>query len=348
MFQTNQITRLAVVVFKEEGQITISGEGMLKKMFLSAYLSEDRIRIQPPREHFYFNRNSHTGLDNALIRKVATYYILSESEAEAMVRSWESSIKQMAVEEGVRFGEYGTFHFEGQFDFVSESFSHYQWLPVLSYRSPGVEVEEYSLTDSVPVVHLANQKQKRNRRILIPALWGVFACLFVFALFFWSEPINLLFGQNHEMNTRLVNVAPQSYTVDEPLDYYSDTHEMDPVTSEPKKEFTNDLSGTEEIRPGHKPSDSVATLASEKDKKSTITEENQPAPTPRCTLVLGAFANPDNVNRMVSKLDDIGLEVITMERQTMTLVAAKVDCADQSGIDRLRDKIDPNAWVYKK
>ncbi len=358
MFQTNQITRLAVVVFKEEGQIKISGEGMLKKMFLSAYLSEDRLQIQPPREHYYFNRNGHAELDTALLRKVSTYFIISDTEAEEIVRSWETSIKKKASEAGVRFGEYGTFRFEGQFDFDSESLYYYQWLPSLRYRSPGADIEEYPLMDRVPAAALPPHTSKRKRRVLIPALWGVFACLFAFSLFFWSEPINLIFDQNPPMDSRLVNVAPESYRINESIDYFSDTHDMGSIPSSSKNESieeSQDIVSDADDEPnslqsGNQFSDSEneAGLDAKENEIAALPDADHPTVSPRCKLVLGAFANPANVNRMVSKLDDFGVDVITMDRKTLTLVAAKVNCSDQSSIDRLRDQIEPNAWIYKK
>lgn len=348
MVQINQITRLAVAVFQEEGQITISGEGMLKKMFLSAYLSEDHHQILPPREHFYFNRNSHALIDKALVRKVATYFMLSDSDAERAVRRWEDSVKSAVRESAVPFGEYGQFQFDNQLDFVPEALTHYQWLPVLPYRSPGVDVEEYSVRDRAPVDLRAALPPKKTRPMLIPALWGVFASLFVLALFFWSEPIQFLFGNQQEFNTRLVNVAPESYLSNDIEDYYSDTQESVTFDAEPATELDEHEKYSETTDEDFSSaSDRGVGEAIQVNQNKTNPEERAATSSSRCTLVLGAFANPENVNRMVSRLGDFEVEVITMERQTMTLVAAKVECADQSEIDLLRSEIEPDAWVYK-
>ena len=356
MFETNQITRLAVIVFKEEGQIRISGQGMLKRVFLSAYLSENGQQLQPPREHFYFHKNSHSGIDPGLVRKVSTYFILTESEAEDQVRRWEMMIKETAKENVVRFGEYGSFRFDGHLDFISDSLYYYQWLPSVPYRSRGADFQEYSLIKKAHPEPIINTSPGRKRKILVPALWTVLVSLFAFAAFLWSKPLNLLINQNKEMNSRLVNVAPESYSINNSSDYFTDTHDMTMIDrdSEPKEKYgKNDM--TDSIHKYLPENDGKKSAASKSlpapvektGKDVAIPIENKTGVSPRCTLIVGAFADPDNVDRMITRLGDLDLEVVTMERKTITLVGASISCADHQRISMLREQIEANAWMYK-
>ncbi len=358
MFETNQITRLAVIVFKEEGQIRISGQGMLKKVFLSAYLSEDGQQLQPPREHFYFNKNNHVDVDFSLVRKVSTYFILSESEAEDQVRSWEMVIKETAQKGVVRFGEYGSFRFDGHLDFISDSLYYYQWLPSVPYRSMGSDFQEYSLIEKALSEPVLATNPVRKRKMLIPALWTVLISLFVFAVFLWSKPLSLLIDRNTEMNSRLVNVAPESYSNNDDSDYFTDTHDM--RSAERDSEIGIGENGKNNATdsylspaPGNEGDKSIVLedLPSPDDKTNEevpIPVEAKPEKSSQCTLIVGAFAEQDNVDRMIARLDDLGLDVVTMERKTITLVGAKISCSNHKQITMLREQIEANAWMYKK
>lgn len=362
MFQSDHITRVAEVVFKEEGRIKISGQGMLKKVFLSAYLSEDGQNVLPPREHFYFNRNKHMELDTTLVRKVSTYFILSDEEAEDLVRSWERLVLKRAAEEGLVFGDYGTFHFDDQLDFVAETLLYYQLLPPVQYISVGSNLHEYPTKEVKSMAPVATVAAPNKRKVLMPVLWTLLICLFGFAFFLWSGPLDVLIGQNIEFNKRLVNVAPESYSTDVNPEVYNDTDEMSmdahaikKAKPDPADKVVPTGSESKNIRPS---SDNEISKAegsqppvsdhSREAGGSSVPLDESNAISPRCTLIVGAFAEAGNVDRMVQRLRDMEVEVVTMERTTLTLVGANISCNNSTTINTLRAQIDSNAWIYKK
>jgi len=329
-------------------------------MFLSAYLSEDGLQILPPREHYYFNRNIYIDTDPALVHKVATYFILTQEEAIEQVSYWENRILEKTQKENVRFGKYGVFQFDNQLDFISDSLLIYDWLPAISYQTTGAYVQQLTTKEPLQNTSLVNRETKRKRKVLFPVLWSVLACLFVFALFFWSEPLSLLMDRNAEFNTRLVNVAPKSYSVNETMDYFSDTHDMKSIDanaeertdgikkiSEPAASVDNTSTLPEDNEPPLN-EDSFASTSDSKEKKEVPAVDKRTESSVECTLIVGAFANRDNVDRMVARLKNMNVEVITIERQTLTLVGAQVKCEDRAQINQLKNQIEPNAWVYKK
>lgn len=357
MFQPDKITRLAINVFQEEGQISISGQGTLKRMFLSAHLSDNKQELRPPREHFYFNRNIHTPFDGTLVRKVSTYFILSQDEAEASVRQWEEWIVARSIESQVRFGEYGVFQCDEQLDFISESLYMYEWLPSIQYHHTGVPYQELGVEKKLQPVPAMPYTRKSRRKILVPLLWSVLGALFAFAVFLWSEPINLLIDQNTELNTRLVNVAPESYSIQDEVAYFNDTHGVrssDAPTTNPKgaKPVQADK-GSDNTNAGLTDSglyeDSGYPHGEDGAIRNKVEDSAKPSDvSKRCTLIVGAFANPENVDRMVETLSGFDVKVVTMKRRTLTLVGADVVCSDGNQIATLKQQIEPNAWVYQK
>src|SRR5690625_7941472 len=60
-------------------------------------------------------------------------------------------------------------------------------------------------------------------------------------------------------------------------------------------------------------------------------------PEPRCTLIVGGFAEAGNIERMIHSLEEMNLETATLKRKTTTLVAAKVDCNKRANTDELKE-----------
>lgn len=350
MYPYQQITRLALGVFRDEGKLSVAGHGLLKKVFLSAYLSENGQRILPPREHFYFNKDARVTPDLLLVRRVSTYFLLSEDQAIDLVRTWESNLLEKAAIGGVKFGEFGNFIFNDQLDFEAETLLYYQFLPEVAFKSVGASLHEYPATRVQPTpVHVP---EPNRRKILVPALWGVLIVFFGFAIYLWSGPLDQWMDQKSEMETRLVNVAPKSYTHDSPHDFYNDTDDLDhggvgkdssPSESVEEHIFIGDNENTF-------PAENTFTNRIGDTSISPVTGSmsDDSGTQSRCTLIVGAFAEPGNVERMIERLSSYGMEVVTMERRTLTLVGAEVTCSDTQQMNTLREEIDPKAWIYNK
>ena len=350
MYPYQQITRLAQGVFRDEGKLSIAGHGLLKKVFLSAYLSENGQRILPPREHFYFNKDARATPDQLLVRKIATYFLVSEDQAIDLVRTWESNLLEKAAFGGVEFGEFGIFTFNDQLDFEAETLLYYKFLPEVAFKSVGASLHDYPANR----VHPAPEPvpERNQRKVLVPALWGVLIVFFGFALYLWSGPLDKWMDQKSEMETRLVNVAPKSYTHDLSHDFYNDTDDL--VHGRSDEDSSPSDSGKEHIFTG----DNENTIPGDNAFTNRIGDTSV-APVPgsisedsgtqsRCTLIVGAFAEPDNVERMIERLSSYGMEVVTMERRTHTLVGAAVTCSDTHQMNTLREEIDPKAWLYNQ
>lgn len=67
-----------------------------------------------------------------------------------------------------------------------------------------------------------------------------------------------------------------------------------------------------------------------------------------CAIVLGAFSNAGNVERMKSKLESEGYKVYEEKISKLTRVGILVPCEDgNSGLSVARNKYNPEAWVFK-
>lgn len=361
MIQSNTMTRLAVDVFKEEGEIRIGGHGVLKKMFFSAFLSEEENMLHPPREHYFFNRNEYTESDSCLINRVGVYFMLSDEEAALKVKMWENELVENSQLREVLFGNYGAFNFnDDQLGFTSNALLYYEWLPVLNYRiSVPVSREILSHNEDMADDVLLPAGEINSRKKLFPLLWSVLSILFIFSFFLWFKPLSMVFDNTRDMNTRLVNVAPKSYSVDKEPAYYSDTNPM--KQTERTATTVDDLNRNVELQDAkktakdYKGTESETSLSSkllQEDAETfsdldVVAHETKPLNLP-CTLIVGAFENNGNVEKMVDRLIAMDLHPITLKRKTITLVGAEVKCSDQSIIKEIRVGIDPEAWFYKK
>ena len=354
MFQTDKITALAQVVFQEEGRIQLSGHGMLKRVFLSAYLADNGQEIHPPRAHFYFNRNPHMAIDTSLVRKVSVYYLISEKEAEEQVRKWETNLIRQAKQRGMKFGDFGEFIFDSQLDFTAETLLYFDALPTLPYRTAGVPLHQYPLAGLKPEGSAPMPEKVAKRPVLVPALWTLMIGLFGFAFFLWYQPLDTWLDHQNSLDRKLVNVAPDYYNPDQGIAFYNDTDEVAGSAPDSEKDFHNEQEGSEgdpmredlEVyeTENHLPPDTPIENVNASDSAS------EPAPptkaASRCTLIVGAFANPHNVDRMVTRLQGYQLRVVTVERQTLTLVGAELSCENADQIAILKDEIDAGAWLY--
>ena len=75
----------------------------------------------------------------------------------------------------------------------------------------------------------------------------------------------------------------------------------------------------------------------------------EPADTPMCHVVVGAFTNPDNVARMEGRLKEMGYSSELIGGGALTRVAIRTSCEKDSLQKTLKDaraSINPEAWIY--
>lgn len=353
MVEREKLCRLAEVVFRDHGELHITGQGTLKRAFLSAHLADDSRKIYPPEEHYFFHKNGHTTTDGNLLEKVGIYFILDEREAADYVHRWEQELMRESAVGPVKFGDFGYFRYGNSLEFEAAGMLYYEWLPVLDYAKaagkirdlPGKGLIKQAFeTQETPALHALPPRTKK-RPVVMYAMWSLLLLLFVFAFSFWMPPLQALFDSGPELNRKLVNVAPEFYDYPEDLDRYSDT-EMTAENLIPDRE-------KEQIVEKGMHSDDPENRKKEENHSAEMTElipvESDAADeSALCTLVVGGFAESGNVSRMIQALEAMELKTVTMQGKTITLVGAKVDCKDQSRIDDIKNKIEPDAWIYHK
>lgn len=68
-----------------------------------------------------------------------------------------------------------------------------------------------------------------------------------------------------------------------------------------------------------------------------------------CFVVVGAFSNPDNVTRMVQRLESLGYKSAQIKGGSLTRVAISTSC-DKNNLEKIlneaRSAINPEAWIY--
>lgn len=68
-----------------------------------------------------------------------------------------------------------------------------------------------------------------------------------------------------------------------------------------------------------------------------------------CYVVVGAFSDPENINRMVDRLTSLGYETHKISGRTLTRVAITTSCETsklQKVLNDARSTINPEAWIY--
>lgn len=353
MVEKESLRYLAEAAFKENGELNITGQGTLRCVFLSAHLSEDTHKIYPPEEHCFFHKNTHTDTDSSLIEKVSVFYILSREEAEQLIVEWEEWLIGEARRNPVKFGDYGSFVFEEALEFVPESELFYEWLPVLEYKKalvpakdlPGKNLVRSFASDHEQEFVRTEPKNPKKRPAGKYVLGSVLLLLFLFSFPYWIKPLHALIDGGPVVNRKLVNVAPENYDYPVDLERYSDTEFTDGAEKEmilEKAEEDTEITETENERIG-------ADIIPEKHEAETIVMD-EPAghgtDTRRCTLIVGGFAEPGNIDRMVQSLEGMNLETVTLKRKTITLVGARINCDHKAKIEEVKEMIEPNAWVY--
>lgn len=76
----------------------------------------------------------------------------------------------------------------------------------------------------------------------------------------------------------------------------------------------------------------------------------QSKPTGDCIIIVGAFGEQSNVDRMKGKLEMLGWEVYSNQPYKLTKMGAYVPCDRQglqAALQELRETVEPKAWIYK-
>jgi|GEM_PF-4852269 len=355
MIENESLRHLAEAVFKENGELHITGQGTLRRVFLSAHLSEDDQKIYPPEEHCFFHKNTHTNTDASLVEKVGVFYILTDEEAKKRIREWENWLIKEAARRPVRFGDFGSFSFGDVLEFTPESLLFYKWLPVLDYKKVYDSARDLPGKNLVRPMdlerdHDTNLKQKKTfQRSAGKYVMGVvLLLLFLFSFPYWLEPVNALMDGGATINRKLVNVAPDGYDYPVDLERYSDTEmtTKEEMVLDENHENIVSAAGDENEKEGEDEETAEEhKIYADADASRPVSSDVE-RPEPRCTLIVGGFAESGNIERMIHSLEEMDLETVTLKRKTITLVGAKVDCNQRAKIEEIKEVIEPSAWIY--
>ncbi len=78
-------------------------------------------------------------------------------------------------------------------------------------------------------------------------------------------------------------------------------------------------------------------------------DEGITADEPPCYIVVGAFGDPENVTKMVDRLQSMSYTVEEIKGRTLTKVAIRTSCDQrklQQLLDEVRSSVNPEAWIY--
>jgi cell division septation protein DedD len=92
------------------------------------------------------------------------------------------------------------------------------------------------------------------------------------------------------------------------------------------------------------------TITTPVEEPKTIEEPAETQVTePPCFVVVGAFTNPENVNKMMDRLEGLGYKATKIEGGSLTRVAISTSC-DKTNLEKIlneaRSGINPESWIY--
>lgn len=90
-------------------------------------------------------------------------------------------------------------------------------------------------------------------------------------------------------------------------------------------------------------------LPSDTLQETTPVSVASPSTEKACYVVVGAFSDPENINRMIDRLTSLGYEAHQINGKTLTRVAISTSCETsnlQKVLNVARSTINPEAWIY--
>ncbi|GAA5222197.1 hypothetical protein [Membranihabitans marinus] len=327
-----RITGLAIIVFEENQRMSLSGLGILKHNFLNAYYSDTESVIIPPKKQVYFRKNIHAPVDSYLLHKVKALFSCSDIEAETQIIEWQNQWLDNIEESPFVFGEFGYFVNDKGIKFIEYPVNFYTYLPEVKTEYKKEVLPQLPFEREENIAFVRPSQPSKNKISSSTVLWSVFVVLFGISIYFWRVPIIQAFVSNKDLSLRIVNIAPENYSYDKEINnFYSDTAaDFTQVNMENKKVDQSNTIITNQS--------DLETLSTD---RSVVANEEKP-----CTMIVGAFANDDNVKTMVAKLNQFQYESVVFKENNLTLVGAKISCGNDSEEEDIQKNIEAGAWLY--
>lgn len=328
-------------VLSENKVVLLKGIGTLRMKYRPAIIDAELSIIAPPREEIYFIPNNVQELDPVLIKVVKIIADVDQEEAYELVRAFMVDLRNELKSTGVlQFPGIGSINqdvwgnsfFKPDPEYISlNRFFGFQQMELPEALSPA---EQEAIADIKETV----SERSEHAKIISPKeqgrKWGFIigaaaVLLTLISLLYFLNQKAALPLQVHDSQTSELTMTPLKRININPADPISNDSlefpaRVDRISLEPGPDY---LPKFKELRIS-------APLQSDHE----------------CVIIVGAFANQNNVSRMVNRIETTNYRSVVIQGAHLTKVGLRVDCATNDPEQALRwaqQEIDPSAWVLK-
>ena len=326
-------------ILSENKIVLLKGIGALKINYRSAQFDADLSLVSAPREEIFFVPSDEEHLDPILVKIVELIAKVDESEASNLVQSFMQDLMTELRGNGfltfpnigwIKQDNWGSLFFEPAAEYIA--INRYFGLGQVALPPALSEAEQEVLADLKETVSEKTARAKLLQSRPSQRTWGfiisaVLVLLTAFSVLYFSSKSD-------------VPLAEQQ--VDKPT-----TQPADLPDKKLDESRLNLLSEDTVFREQHRLN--VPNEESDQSKIRDFGEESLAIQTGgTCVIIVGAFADESNVDRMVRRLQDSAYESVIIEGARLKKVGLRVQCDGDSGtLEWARKNIDQGAWIYK-
>ena len=317
-------------VLSENRIVLLKGIGTLRVNYRSATINSHVNAINPPREEIYFVPSDEPDLDPILIKIVELIAKVDHDEAADLVYNFMRDLREELLLNGtitlpnigwLKQDQWQNLFFEPAAEYIS--INRYFGLQSVKLPEPLTKSEQEVLAD---LKETAGEKPGSfyEGSITTERRWGfIIGSIFLLVV---ASMIYLFFPKNQdlEQEVRLMENVPIVENI--VIENLSDL-KLNPIFKD--------------IGPNFLPVRSKAgKVISYDDVESGAS----------CMIIVGAFANEKNVDRMVRRIDQSQYRSVVIEGSKLTKVGLRYDCDldVEETLHFAKEQFDPNAWVYKE
>ena len=328
-------------VLSENKEVLLKGIGTLRLQYRSAVIDTELSIIAPPREEIYFIPNNVQELDPVLIKVVKIITDVDQEEASNLVRAFMLDLRNELSNTGILnfpgIGSinqdfWGNLFFKPDPEYISlNRFFGFQkmMLPEALSRAEQEAIADIKETVSERPEHakvIASREKDRKWGFIIGA---AAVLLTLISLLYFLNRDAALPLQVHDNQTSELTMKPLKRININPADPISHdsaeiTARVDRISLEPG--------------PNYLPKFKELQISAPEDVEQ------------ECVIIVGAFANQSNVNRMVNRIETTNYRSVVIQGAQLTKVGLRVNCATDDPEEALRwaqKKFDPSAWMLK-
>ena len=327
-------------VLSENKIVLLKGIGTLQMNYRPAEIDLDAGTLDAPREEIFFVPANERKLDPVLIRVVEIIARVDEDEAADLVENFMNDLQGELTLNGfltfpnigwIKQDHWGSLFFEPAAEYIAiNRFFGFNKVKLPEALSPAEQeviadlketAAERTAQDSLVV------EGNRNRN------WGFIIGVGLMLIMFIC--LSFLFKPNNP-SPQLSNLTVLSHEQDS--DLFGSSQVQTTMTTN-NEDHEGEALGSEE----------KASLAAPLDAETSDPDPISPVFDEQCVVVVGAFREENNVDRMVTRLADSDFQSIVIEGPTLTKVGLRYGCNDdpQYALAWAKEHIDSDAWLYK-